>query len=165
LWSALATGALVLASTLSLGVYLSVKDDAWTVYKPNPDWRSTARVLVDERGRTGSTVSVFAFAPATELRHYVPRAVESTPPQGGYQPEIPAGAPRLIIDYSSPGHDVRGHAVERAMSEFFVVHNRWWGPRFDEILQPLENDPRCQILEGHFFNGIELYKVRAAHSR
>jgi mannosyltransferase len=161
LWSVLATTALVLVSTLSLGVYLSLKDDAWTVYKPNPDWRSTARVLVGERERTASTVTVFAFSPATELRHYDSHALESTPIQGGYQPEIPAGAPRLVINYSGSPNDLCGHAVQRSMSEFFVVHNRWWSPQFDEILKSLQNDPRCQILEVHFFNGIELYKVGA----
>jgi hypothetical protein len=44
--------------------------NAWTVYKPKWDWRSTASRLAAEQSRMGRPVIVVAMGPALELRYY-----------------------------------------------------------------------------------------------
>ncbi len=53
--------------TLSLFFY---KNDEWTVYKPNPDWRAAAHYFREELKSTSEPTLVFATSKSTELIYY-----------------------------------------------------------------------------------------------
>jgi hypothetical protein len=53
--------------TLSLFFY---KNDEWTVYKPNPDWRAASYYFREELKSTSEPTLVFATSKSTELIYY-----------------------------------------------------------------------------------------------
>ena len=46
------------------------RQDEWTVYKPNADWRAVARQLTAEHARTRQPIIVASMSPALELNYY-----------------------------------------------------------------------------------------------
>jgi hypothetical protein len=48
------------------------KNDTWTVYKQNPDWRSAASYLIKEKGALDELV-IFNVTPADTLIYYLRR--------------------------------------------------------------------------------------------
>jgi 4-amino-4-deoxy-L-arabinose transferase-like glycosyltransferase len=73
----IATGILgtILINLITIAVFFQ-KGNEWTVYKPNPDWRSTALYLKNEMRGSEERLHIFAASPATELTYYDSRLTE-----------------------------------------------------------------------------------------
>lgn len=136
--AALACGILALAAA-SYGMWLQ-KDSVWTVYKPNPDWQSTVRYLQREVTDAKRT-AIFGTVPLHDLVFYLRR-------------EMAAGAPP-VRGYSRGRLD---RALDRhGVTTVHLVHNRFWGGRFERALDAVHRDPRLRIVKTEFFKGVTVY--------
>ena len=131
---------------LSLGAWLMlrVRADAWTVYKPNPDWSSAARVLqaqADEHGR----VAAFGFANSSGLKHYVRRH----------------SATGVIVRRCTQSAFDKEMA-RRGGGTLCLVRNRFWDKGFETLLQRWRSDERLNYLETRTVRLVDLYLFQVA---
>ncbi len=174
-------------SLTTLATFYS-KGNQWTVYKPNPDWRSTAQYLDSEINKAQNEVLLFAATPAPELTYYDSRIVESDilhdPPHqklelakqllgennyifkqldAGMQKEFQSRRERienarLWIYYAGTEETVLRTLSTYHTSSFYLVHNIYWSGNFEHLLDQVENDSRAQLLSTYSAKGIEVFK-------
>lgn len=70
---AIAVTALVVLSVVALTSFYKNQNEVWTVYKPNPDWRSAASYLTSEMEPSPGDSLVLVGSPADALIYYEPR--------------------------------------------------------------------------------------------
>jgi hypothetical protein len=113
----------------------------WTVYKPNPDFRSAAREIVDNapevRGRSA------VLRPAVALDFYLQRFRRQGAP--GIRRLGPRGEGRL---------DLRG------LGRVYLARDRTWDLEEPGLVQRLEADPRLRALPSRELLGVELHAYR-----
>jgi len=133
---ACAVVALLLAAA-SYGALL-YKDDVWTVYKPNPDWRSASRYLSAESGADRAVI--FVVSPSADLAYYLYRAAPGAPPKLMYYDA--EKVQRLLVD---------------GMRAFHLVKNTYWAEAFDAVLQSVKHDQRFLLASTRSFKGVEVH--------
>ena len=122
---------------------LLYKDDTWTVYKPNPDWRSASQYLSAQSGGANKA-DILVVVPSDDLKYYLDRAAPGAPPKLIYYD------PRTFLRVLS-GDGVRA---------FHLVKNEYWAGGFDAVLQGLKHDQRFLLANTHAFKGVEVYTFR-----
>lgn len=127
---------------LGAGAYgaLLQKHDVRTVYKPNPDWRSTARYLSAEVSHP-ARVAVFGSVPLNDFVYYLRRS-------------MPEGAPEVR------GYNRRrvNRALRRGVTTIYLVDNRYWRRGFTRTLESMRRHPRLQLTGRQSFKGVHLYR-------
>jgi len=134
-----------LAAFLTIGLSLAalsmlrVRDDVWTVYKQNPDWRAAARVLEAQANGRGEAVA-FCSNNCAALAHYLRR--------------IEAEGPRARV--------YRLTAIESVVSSgdvntLYLVRNRYWDAGFDQALRHWSSDPRLRSLGTESVKGVDIH--------
>lgn len=139
------------------------KADAWTVYKPNPDWRSAGRYLAAEREREAGGFPVFVSTPARALRCYLPAAVE--------HPKLPPPSPdpdEITIYYCAS----KRHAwvVPKVLGEggfdrFYLIRNRVWGEGFSALRAAAEGMEGMTLVETKDFRNLSVCRYERADER
>ncbi len=132
-------GAVAMASVASYAAFL-VKDGAWTVYRPNPDWRRAAafvRSLSDRPER----VIIMGGVPLDDFDYYLRK-------------EWPDGRPRLL-GYASDRFERL--QAEGQLTQLVVVRNRYWRGDGDNVLDKIMHDQRFRFTTLNSFNGVDLY--------
>jgi hypothetical protein len=81
----LALGATMVGAALVLAAFRGKPDD-WTVYKPNPDWRTVAREIGNERAVTTERLTILSTTPLKELVYYMPGSSECPWPPKATEP-------------------------------------------------------------------------------
>ncbi|MCX5714998.1 MAG: hypothetical protein NT033_09435, partial [Candidatus Omnitrophica bacterium] len=108
------------------------KDEEWTVYKHNPDWRSVGNYLLNEQEGVGKPISILVVS-ATETLVY-------------YQRQFSAGKkPYLdikLINYNSERETAYKIMQNKESRVFYLIHN----------------NPRNRLLCSQDFKGIAIYK-------
>jgi 4-amino-4-deoxy-L-arabinose transferase-like glycosyltransferase len=137
--NAVLTGSVLAVALGSYAMWLQ-KDAVWTVYKPNPDWQSTVQYLRPRIADPNRT-AVFGTVPLHDLVFYLRRA-------------MPDGAPRVAT--------FNRRRLDRALNRHRVttvhlVHNRFWGGRFERVLARVQDDPRLHLTGTRSFKGVSLY--------
>ena len=158
-----------------------VKSDQWTVYKPNPDWRTVAGRLTDEQTRSGRPVVVVSTAPALELRYY----------NAGFGPQqldgLPAAAPssnrstvrewlksvfvvpvdphrgetgRVYEMYDADVSVVRRVFQREDAAEVFLVQMDHWPGSSDALIAALTADPGFSVEPVLEAKAIRLLRIR-----
>ncbi len=133
------------------------KTDTWTVYKPNPDWRSAAQYFKDELTKGQGRVVIVATGSARVLvDYYGPRLIE---PPG----ESPVRPPRRLVVRYADGRrlDPIYETLERHDEyRFYVLRTRFWGGGFRLLLAALRRCPNCALEDVRSFRGLDILKVR-----
>jgi 4-amino-4-deoxy-L-arabinose transferase-like glycosyltransferase len=146
-WRTVAVTALLFANIIALANLWVIKRDAWTVYKPNPDWRAFALDLQEDTSRT----VVFASCPPWALQHYL-KASKSTAVWLGSDSDTDSravrhGARRLL----------RRHGL-RYPHFFYVAINKYWGSRQALKLNEEVFAREYLLLEKNQYFALDVYK-------
>jgi mannosyltransferase len=160
------------------------KSDRSTVYKPNADWRSAARMLAGEHARSGRPVVVVAMTPALELRYYNdgfgPRRLDeppvepSTTVRGGIRerlkhvfvvPDEPLrGQVGRIYEPGEPNVSVVHRILDRERAaEVFLARNQYWLGTSDRLIESVQADATLRIEPVFEAKGIRLLRIRPVH--
>jgi 4-amino-4-deoxy-L-arabinose transferase-like glycosyltransferase len=83
----MAIGGVLLGSGLVLTAFYSRREE-WTVYKPNPDWRTITRTLAAQQATASAPLLVFSTTPLNELEYYMPGTVECPWPPAAHRPPL-----------------------------------------------------------------------------
>src|SRR5262249_54966351 len=134
-------GAIValLVAKASYGAVL-YKDDVWTVYKPNPDWRSASRYLIAESSGADKAI-IFVVSPSDGLAYYLHRVAPGAPPK---------------LMYYDPGKFQHALSID-GVRAFHLVMNTYWAESFDAVLQSLKHDQRFLLASTRSFKGVEVH--------
>ena len=158
----------ILLSVFTLKEYFR-RGEEWTVYKPNPDWRSAARYLESGINASSEPLTIFAAVPPLELTYYNSRFINiwlgSVPEQDALNGEearafwrIYSIGPAYLNDFEK-FHD----ALSRTGAQgFYLIHNKYWSGNFDRVFENLMKDPRVQYQTMQSFKGIEIHKFKTA---
>jgi 4-amino-4-deoxy-L-arabinose transferase-like glycosyltransferase len=133
--------AFVLLLTVASYAALLRKDTRWTIYKPNPDWRSAA-MAIRSANTPPERVVLLTVIPLSDFDFYLRK-------------QMPEGRPR-IERYNPPRSDrrwIRGQAAE-----VVVVKNRYWANRVDRVIEELKRDSRLRLTTVQSFKGVELHR-------
>jgi hypothetical protein len=146
-WRTVAVTALLLANIIALANLWVIKRDAWTVYKPNPDWRAFARDLREDTDRT----VVFASCPPWAVQHYLKGsgsiAVYLQADSDLDSRVIGEGARRLL----------RRRGI-RYPDFFYVAINRYWGEKRASELNEEVFAGQHPLLEKNRYFALDVYK-------
>ena len=113
------------------------KNNTWTVYKQNPDWRSAAYYL-SQKNNGSDELIVLNFAPADTLRYYLRKE--------GVEPFKVIGIERTEDILSAD-----------SLNNFYLVRNRYWKGNFDKVFLKLKEDRRFRLVSSQTFKGLDLY--------
>ena len=108
----LATLFVLVIAVVSYPAYVQKNRDVWTVYKPNPDWRSAAEFLVGQDG-SDERVHVFTGTLNTGLRYYLRRL---------------AAKERFVLERFDPDTPARIRAIMKEERIYLVRNLFWLGP-------------------------------------
>ena len=136
----------LMISITSYPAYLKKNNDVWTVYKPNPDWRSTAEFLAHQE-EPGLRAHVLTATYHMGLQYYLNK--------------IEAGR-HFSLNYFTPGR-LKQIVLEKKTVRFYLVKNLFWKGRFQSIYNRLEEDSRFFLEDTTAFKGIVLYTFSLRH--
>jgi len=143
-------------SLLSLFNLWVVKADEWTVYKPNPDWRSAAEYLVADTTKSKDPFFVVQSIPTEALSYYYNRLSGSGSHSGRRgQKELPAGTMRVYEEAK----------FMRFLSEYrirtiYLIRNRYWLDNFEKVYEQIHNSRFYEYSGEKEFKGLVIYKYR-----
>ncbi len=129
------------------------KSEEWTVYKPNPDWRSAAALLLQdaEVGRA----AVFVSSPADVLRYY----------SGEFSKTGAASAPpvrKTVKRFDVYGFDrSEGWTDEQAAPPYthaFLVRNDFWREGFDKKRRAFLAEHPLELVDRTKLKGLLIEK-------
>jgi 4-amino-4-deoxy-L-arabinose transferase-like glycosyltransferase len=130
--------ALIAIGVASYAMLLN-KDTRWTVYKHNPDWRSTAHYL-EERHALSESV-VLAVTPADALAYYLLR-------------QVPRESVHIRI-YDA--EDLDRILFAGRTHQIYLTKNLYWSGNFDQVLALFKRDKRLQSEAFQAFAGVEIH--------
>ena len=165
----------ILMNVFTLREYFR-RDEEWTVYKPNPDWRSAARYI--EKGinassnRSSGPLAIFATVPPLELSYYNSRfiniwlgLVEGQDVLTGEESQtywkIYSIGPAYLKNFEK-FHDALSRTGAQA---FYLIHNKYWSGEFDRVFENLTKDPRVQYQTMRSFKGIDIHEFKTVQRR
>jgi len=131
------------------------RNEEWTVYKPNPDWRSTARYLENEISRSSERPVIFAVIPPLELTYYNPRFKYVWGDALSGEDALRYWGIYFKKTQFGNVHDVLSKTGARA---FFLIHNKYWGGLFRPVFKNLLKDSRLEYQNMQTFKGIEVHR-------
>ena len=128
--------------TVSIGSWASFvrKDTVWTVYKPNPDWRSTVKYL-SSQNLPPDRLLLVGTAYMDDFAYYL-RKEPST-----RQLEIHEYDPHLLDRVTA----------ERRVARIVLVENLYWRMDFGNTLAAFRQDPRVRPTTIESFKGVNVY--------
>lgn len=154
-------GAIVMLNILTLAEFYR-RDQEWTVYKPNPDFRSTARYLESEILRTPERVTIFALVQPIELLYYDSRfrnvwhgVLEGHDVLRSEEAERRWGIYYLSADKTENAYLTMTKSGSPTM---YLIHNRYWSADFPAVFENLREDPRFVYQGYRSFKGIDIHR-------
>jgi 4-amino-4-deoxy-L-arabinose transferase-like glycosyltransferase len=130
----------VLGISVASYAMLINKDTIWTVYKHNPDWRSTAAYLKEKEVLSESVV--LAVTPPDALIYYLLRQVPRESVQVGM--------------YNDAEDLTRILSMGRTR-QIYLVKNLYWAGKFDQVLALFKSDKRLRPGDFQSFKGVEVH--------
>ncbi len=146
-WRTVAVTALLFVNIISLANLWVIKRDAWTVYKPNPDWRAFASELREDTNRT----VVFASCPPWAVQYYLKESGSIV---------LWLGSDR-DVDSRVVGESARRLLRKRGIRYphfFYVAINRYWGDRHASELNEEVFAREYPLLEKNRYFALDVYK-------
>lgn len=145
---------------VTLKEYFS-RDEEWTVYKPNPDWRSAAPYLESGINSSSEQLPIFVVIEPLELSYYNSRFINvrlGLSGQDVFQGEDAQrywGVYVIGPDYMKNFHDALSKTGARA---FYLIHNKYWSGHFHAVFKTLMEDRRLQYQTMQSFKGIDIHR-------
>jgi len=146
-WRTVAVSTLLFANIIALANLWVIKRDAWTVYKPNPDWGTFAGDLREDTNRT----VVFASCPPLAMRYYLKDS-------GSIALSLKS---KGDVDSRVAGQNIRrvlGRRGIRYPHFFYVAINRYWGSRSASELNEEVFAREYPLLEKNRYFALDVYK-------
>lgn len=148
---------LVIVSVLTTIMYFT-RQDEWTVYKPNPDWRSASKYLEDEVSESSRRPVILTVTPADELRyygkHFKPKVL-----RGDLVPEMNSDDEVSVYRLNRTSTPLIYDAVVRENGyQFYLVRNLYWQGDFDEVYDAVSRDGRYSETSVRSFKGLEIHR-------
>jgi len=156
--------AIIVVSIATVALYYN-RQDVWTVYKPNPDWRAAALYYKDEINAAPVVPEIFVITSADELLYYNPhfklvlnKELEFNPPNQELQANF------WVINEIRKHHlsKIYDKMVRDKKERFYLTHDYYWLGSFDEWLDQLKADPRFEYKEMKSFKGLNIYRFDLA---
>ena len=142
--AAICTIITVMFAIASLFGFLT-KNDRWTVYKLNPNWRTAVDYLDTEIRNSDKPLFVFVVAPDSMV-YYLERK-KITPEQ-----MIVMGNETIFYK----------ELLTKNAKTFYLIKNKWRLKGFDNILNTIRKDPVFHFLSSSSFEGLEIFKFKVA---
>lgn len=163
-----ALGGVCIAVVIALNIFTIKeyfrRDEEWTVYKPNPDWRSTARYLEERLNNPAESLAIFVTIPPPELTYYNTRFRTVFPAAPGEEVFYGEVA-RLYwgIYCIEPSYVRNTQKFHNALSKtgartVYLIHNKYWTGSFYIVFELMMKDPVLQYESAQSFKGIEIHK-------
>jgi mannosyltransferase len=146
-WRTVAVTALLFANIIALTNLWVIKRDAWTVLKPNPDWRAFAGDLREDTDRT----VVFASCPPWAVQYYLKDSgsiVVWLGPDSDADSRVVGESARRLL----------GRRGIRYPHFFYVVINRYWGSKRASKLNEEVFAKQYPLLEKNRYFALDVYK-------
>ena len=161
---------IILLNVFTLKEYFR-RDEEWTVYKPNPDWRSAARYLEGainaSSDRSSGPMAIFAVVPPLELTYYNSRFINIWLGLVKGQDVLTGEEARAHWEIYSIGPDYLKNfekfydALSRTGAHaFYLIHNKYWSGEFESVFNNLMKDPRVQYQSIQSFKGIDIHEFK-----
>ena len=133
------------------------KAQAWTVYKPNPDWRSAAAHLVSANQAEETRGVILVATPAEALNYYAARFTGASRDQRrqGRVKALP-----IIVGLRHRSADLRQHLRCMDETNVYLIHNHRWSGGFALLKRFMDQDPAFRLLDEKSFDGLTLYRYR-----
>jgi hypothetical protein len=139
------------------------RDAEYTVYKPNPDWRSATHYFEQEINQATGPLAMFAVVPPLEMTYYNPRfrniwlgVVEGQGVLTGEDARQYWGIYSIGPEPMKYFHDALAKTGARV---FYLIHNRFWSGGAPRVFKEIMQDPKFQLQTMQAYKGIEIYKV------
>ena len=148
-----------IVSFATVAVYYT-RQDVWTVYKPNADWRAAAAYLKDEMNAAPAVPEIFTVTPADELPYYNPlfkqvlhKELEFSAPNRELEDNF-WGVNEIEKDHVPKIYE---KMVRDKKERFYLVNNNYWERASQEISDKLRGDPRFLFRATQSFKGVDIY--------
>lgn len=116
------------------------KNDTWTVYKQNPDWRSAASYLIQEN-RGSDELIVFSVTPADTLIYYLQRQ----------------GRESCKVIMAKQKDDHTPMLLTNNVKNFYLIKNHYWSGKFKEVFHKIKKDRHFRLVSSRTFKGLDVY--------
>ena len=146
-------GAALLVLMVSGLMAFHTKADEWTVYKPNPDWRSAAALLVQdaEVGRA----AIFISSPADVLRYY---SEDFSKTGAANSPPVRDLTKRFDLYKFDRSDGWTGDRAVRPYTHAFLVRNDFWREGFEKKKGKFLAEYPLELVDRKEFKGLLIEK-------
>lgn len=126
----------IIASVYSCTAFY-YKNNSWTVYKQNPDWRGAAYYLL-QKNHNLEKLAIVSVTGHDCLKYYLRKeGVE----------------PFKMINIAQTQDKVLADNLE----SFYLVKNRYWKDDFDKIFTIFKEDKKLRLVSSRTFKGLDVY--------
>ena len=116
------------------------KNDTWTVYKQNPDWRSAASYLIQENNDSDELV-VLNVTPAETLIYYLRRQ----------------GIRSFKVISVKQKEDYMPIMSTDNLKTFYLIKNHYWKGKFEKVFLKIKEDQHFRLVSSRTFKGLDVY--------
>lgn len=151
---------IVFVSIATVAAYYS-RQDVWTIYKPNADWRAAASYLGEEINNAPVVPEMFIVKPADELTYYNPRFKQIGNKELDFSlPEASVRDKFWLINRIKKQHTAKIHdkMLRDKTQRLYLIHNKYWSSGFEDVLSELEADTRFEYKSIQSFKGLDIYR-------
>jgi 4-amino-4-deoxy-L-arabinose transferase-like glycosyltransferase len=135
---AASAGFVVALAVASFAAY-SARSDQWTVYKQNPDWKSTVRFLSSEI-KDPARARMVAATPPDDLNYYARKALPR-------RARVTRFDRRQLPVWLEDGN----------VDTIYLIDNLYWRGDIERALAEFADEPRFRMTGLKTFKGVELY--------
>lgn len=146
----------VMLNIFASSLMLTVHKADWTVYKPNPDWKSASSYVLKEDANFSSSIIV-GTSPLNALQYYMARSFNGN--NDMFRLDSNQNS-RFVSWDSSSNRDFVDVAKSKHALFAYIVRNVYWPVQIDNLLQQVDADTRVKLVDQRSFFGIELYKYQ-----
>lgn len=143
----------ILLNIFASSLMLTVHKTDWTVYKPNPDWRSASAYILKEDADFSSSIIV-GTAPLNALQYYMARNFNGD--TDVFRLDSTQSS-RFISWDSSDKRDFVDLAKSKSAHFAYIVRDVYWSFQINDLLEHINADTRVKFINTKSFFGIELY--------
>ncbi len=146
-------GALVIVSLIAYVSFVT-KPEEWTVYKPNPDWRSAAQVIADTNEEKDNFIYLVDIS-SLSLVYYLEKK----------NPDFKSKAvPYDLLTRVKP-NTFWAKLVRNRVRTIFFVRNQFWSNEQYDVHHSFKSNKRFHFVKYHNVKGIELAEYQVLSKR
>jgi len=135
------------------------KSDKWTVWMPNPDWRSAARYFDNQLANSSDQFIIAQITPSRTLNYYYTRLfkLKNDEDAKAYPSQL------SIIDFNKDSRVDLLKSMSNGIETFYLIHNRLWSGNFHYIIKKIKRNRKFGFENKISFKGLDIYKFHLFH--